>query len=81
MKKVMGGSRAESNNHRDPPLPPLQDFTAKPVLIGGDAVALYPSLDMVGTIEMVASVIIESEVEFKNVDLKPLLVYLTLVLG
>ena len=60
---------------------PIQDFSEKPVLIGGDAIALYPSLDMVGTVEMIAEVIVKSKVVFKNIDLNRLLVYLTLVLG
>ena len=64
-----------------PPLPPLQDTTVKPVLIGGDAIALYPSMDMVETAELVAKTVIESRVEFKHINLKYLLVYLKLVLG
>ena len=53
----------------------------KPVLIGGDAIALYPSMDMVETAELVAKTVIESRVEFKHINLKYLLVYLKLVLG
>ena len=46
--------------------PPLQDFSAKPVLLGGDAIALYPSMDTLGTTELVAKAVIESKIEFKN---------------
>ena len=73
VKKPCDGKVAEKT--------PLQDFSARPVLIGGDAVALYPSMDYIGTTEMVAKTIIESKVEFKNIDLKFLVVYLYLVLG
>ena len=61
--------------------PPLQNFSAKPVLIGRDAIALYPSMDTVATTEMIAKTIIESSLEFENIDTKYLLVYLKLVLG
>ena len=61
--------------------PPIQDFTEKPVFMGGDAVALYPSMDIVGTTELVAKAVLESKVEFRNIDLKFLLVYLYLILG
>ena len=60
---------------------PLQDFTSKPVLIGGDAVALYPSMDIIGTTELVAKAVADSKVEFKNINLKYLTIYLFLVLG
>ena len=43
--------------------------------------ALYPSMDMLGTTELVARAVIESKVEYKNIDLKFLLVYLYLVIG
>ena len=62
-------------------IPPLQDFSQKPVLVGGDAVALYPSLDLIGTTEMVARVIMDSDVKFENIDYGYLLVYLLLILG
>ena len=60
---------------------PLQDFSTKPVLIGGDAIALYPSMDIVGTTELVAKAVAESKVKFSSINLKYLLVYLFLVLG
>ena len=59
----------------------IQDFDDKPVLIGGDAIALYPSMDMIGTTEMVARAVAESKVEFRNINLKFLMIYLFLVLG
>ena len=61
--------------------PPIQDYSQRPVLIGGDAVALYPSMDMIGTTEMVARVALESNVKFDNINYQYLLVYLYLVLG
>ena len=60
---------------------PIQDMSQKPVLIGGDAVALYPSMDMVETTEMVARTALETSVRFRNIDFKFLLVYLFLILG
>ena len=59
----------------------IQDLSSKPVLMGGDAIALYPSMDIIGTTEMIAQVVTESSLEFKNIHLKFLLVYLFLVLG
>ena len=71
-----------TRHHPHPAHPPsLQNFGAKPVLIGGDAVALYPSMDMLGTTEMIAETIVNSDIEFKNINLKYLMVYLKLVLG
>ena len=49
--------------------------------MGGDAIALYPSMDIIGTTEMVAKVVSESDVKFNNVNLEYLVVYLFLVLG
>ena len=62
-------------------LPPLQDFSVRPLFLGGDAVALYPSMDIVGTPEVVTQAVIDSKVEFKNIDYKRLLIYLFLLLG
>ena len=50
-------------------------------MIGGDAVALYPSMDVLGTTELVAKAVADSKLEFKNINLTYLLVYLFLVLG
>ena len=68
-------------NHPDTNSVPLQDYSVKPVLIGGDAVALYPSMDIIGTTEMVAKVALESNIKFQNFDFRYLVVYLYLVLG
>ena len=78
MKVIEDLGRKATNGNSDVP---IQDLSQKPILIGGDAVALYPSMDMVETTEMVARVALETNVEFRNIDFKYLLVYLFLVLG
>ena len=82
-QKVFKGQNVDEDTTscKTPNTPPLHDFTARPVLIGGDAIALYPSMDTVGTTELVAQAVIESKIKFKNIDLKFLLIYLYLVLG
>ena len=65
----------------DQPPPPIQDFSTNPVMIGGDAVALYPSMDELGTTELVAQAVMKSKINFRNIDLKHLLIYLFLTLG
>ena len=49
--------------------------------MGGDAVALYPSMDNIGTSEIVTRAVIQSKVEFRNIDYRRLLIYLYLLLG
>ena len=60
---------------------PIQDYSSQPVFIGGDAVALYPSMDILGTTEMIARVVMESNIKFENLNYQYMLVYLYLVLG
>ena len=38
----------------DRSVPPIQDFDTEPVMIGGDVVALYPSMDGIATAELAA---------------------------
>ena len=47
----------------------------------GDAVALYPSMDPLGTAEMVFESVLESNILFKNIEFKWLITYIYLVLG
>ena len=59
----------------------LQDFTQKPIMVGGDVVGLYPNMDIVATAELSARAMVESDIHVKGVDFKALAVYLFLVLG
>ena len=59
----------------------LQDFTQKPIMVGGDVVGLYPNMDIVATAELSARALVESDIHVKGVDYKYLAVYLFLVPG
>ena len=61
--------------------PPLQDFQKKPVLVGADVAALYPSLDRVITGAMVYDAAIQTDIEFCGFDYKMLAVFLYLIMG
>ena len=65
----------------DKNVPPIQDFDSEPVMIGGDVVALYPSMDAVATAELAAQSIRETPIDFKGIDYKYLAVYIYLLLG
>ena len=60
---------------------PLQCEQATPVMVGADVSTLYPSMDNIGSAEMAAKSIRESEVKFNNIDYQKLATYLTLTLG
>ena len=60
---------------------PLQDKNSKPVLLGADVVALYPSIDAVGGAQLVYEAIMESNVKFEGIDFEWLSVYLYLTMG
>ena len=72
-KKILDNRRREN--------PPLQDFSGRPLFLGGDAVALYPSMDILGTSEIVTQAVINSKVKFRNINRKMLVIYLYLVSG
>ena len=59
----------------------IQDFTAKPMMIGSDVSALYPSLDIVATAELAQDAVIKSKVKFEGVHFGWLAVYLYLIIG
>ena len=58
----------------------LQDMSRKPVFLGGDAVALYPPMDDVGTAEMIYQTILDTKISFPDIDYMMLAIYLKLVL-
>ena len=59
----------------------IQDFNSKPVLLGGDVCALYPSLDQIGTAEIAAEAVMETPILFEDIDYDLLAVYILLNLG
>ena len=61
--------------------PPLQDFNAKPVLLGADVAALYPNLDKIVTGEIMYQAVILSDVKFEGFDFERLAVFLFLTMG
>ena len=61
--------------------PGIQDFENKPVMIGGDVKALYPSLDGIATAQIAADSVRRSKVKFSGINVYFLMVYLFLVLG
>ena len=60
---------------------PIQDLTAKPMMIGSDVSALYPSLDIVASAELAQEAVIKSKVKFEGVHFGWLAVYLYLIIG
>ena len=67
--------------HGSREIPSLQEFDKKPVIVGGDVEALYPSMKHIPTAKMMYKAIIETPIEFENIDFNVLNVYLFLVLG
>ena len=59
----------------------IQDEEEKAIFMGGDAVALYPSMDAVGTSNIIYETVLDSKIEFKFIDYDWLCVYLYLILG
>ena len=62
-------------------LPPIQDIDEKPVLVGGDVEALYPSMEAIPTSQIAFTAVMESEVEFQNINYDILSIYIFLTLG
>ena len=62
-------------------LPTLQEFNETPVFVGGDVEALYPSMEHIPTARIMYQEMLETRVEFNNLDFKFMNVYLFLVLG
>ena len=61
--------------------PPLQELDSDPIMIGGDVMTLYPSLDTITTSQIAAQAVRNTEVKFGGIDYDRLSVYLTLILG
>ena len=59
----------------------IQDFNKKPVFMGADVNALYPSMNQVATSELAFQAVLNSDIEYTGIDYQSLLVYLKLVLG
>ena len=59
----------------------VQDFSKQPILVGGDVVALYPSMDVTATAQLSAQAVLESDILVTGVNFKLLAIYLFLVLG
>ena len=60
---------------------PLQNKSVKPILLGADVVALYPSIDAVAGAQLVSEAILRSNVSFEGIDFDWLSVYLYVVIG
>ena len=46
--------------------PPLQDINSRPVLMGADVSAFYPSIDIVSGAQLAAEAVLQAKVEFKD---------------
>ena len=62
-------------------VPSLQDFEKAPVIIGGDVEALYPSMAHIETSKVMYEAIMDTKVDFENIDYGYMNVYLLLSLG
>ena len=60
---------------------PLQDTSTPPLLLGGDVVTLYPSLDCITTSELAAQSVRDTKLQFGGINYDRLSVFLTLTLG
>ena len=52
-----------------------QDHMSKPILVGADVVALYPSIDAVAGAELVFEAVMDTKVDFKGVNYDWLSIY------
>ena len=66
---------------REPIDTTIQDFNAKPLMLGADVTALYPSMDQCATAELAAQAVRECGINFKGIDFKLLAIYLYLTIG
>ena len=62
-------------------IPPLQNLEEKPIIIGADVSALYPSMIKEVTGELVYRAVTKTDIEFEGLDYDFMAVYLFLVLG
>ena len=65
----------------EPPPPPLQDESAPPIMLGGDVVALYPSMEAAPTGAMTYQAVKETQVKFEKINYKFALIFLLLSIG
>ena len=63
------------------PVPELQNFSEKPILLGADVVSLYPNLKKEVTGEMIYRAVMECDIDFQGLDYEMMSIYLFLVLG
>ena len=61
--------------------PELQDTTAPPTMIGGDVIALYPSMESSQTAAIAGEAVLQSSLEFTNINYTYALVLLLLIVG
>ena len=75
--------QAESryNQAMETDIPNIQMKDGKPLLLGSDVVALYPSLDPVSTAEITYEAVLKSNIEVEGIDFARLSVYLLLTHG
>ena len=59
----------------------LQDTDRKPLFLGADVKALYPSMDQAATAELAFQAVRDSKISFKGINFKRLAVYLLLTVG
>ena len=59
----------------------IQDLDSKPVFIGGDVRALYPSMDQIATAEIAYHAVKQTKLKITGVDYRILSVYLLLTIG
>ena len=75
--------QAESRHNQamETDIPNIQMKDGKPLLLGSDVVALYPSLDPVSTAEITYEAVLKSNIEIEGIDFARLSVYLLLTHG
>ena len=61
--------------------PELQEFNSKPIIIGGDVEALYPSMNHIPTSKILYNAMMDTTVKFEDLDYEMMSIYLFLVLG
>ena len=84
MEKVISVIQQEAtgpNSQTKPPSPTLQDETAPPIMVGGDVVALYPSMEAAPTGAMAYQAVKETQVKFEKINYKFALIFLLLSIG
>ena len=61
--------------------PPIQDLAAPPIMIGGDVVALYPSMEASPTATIAYHAVKNSKIKFNSLNMAYAVVFLLLTLG